>query len=207
MPPATRLEHLLYPWVYFAILPLFALTNASVGLAGSDLGALFSNPALLGAFFGLVVGKPLGIMAASFLVVKLRAASLPENVTWMHMLGAAVLGGVGFTMAIFVANLAYVDAATIAAAKLGILLASLVAGVAGFSLLAVQAKSAQKQGVAFMSIGPSEMQRQTAGEEANAASERLLREIDDPEVIREVEQALTGCEGIAEVAVSLKEKR
>ena len=183
VPPATRLEHLLYPWVYFAILPLFALTNANVGLAGSDLGALFLNPALLGAFFGLVVGKPLGIMAASFLVVKLRAASLPENVTWMHMLGAAVLGGVGFTMAIF------------------------VAGVAGFSLLAVQAKSAQKQGVAFMSLGPSEMQRQTAGEEANAASERLLREIDDPEVIREVEQALAGCEGIAEVAVSLKEKR
>ena len=207
VPPATRLEHLLYPWVYFAILPLFALTNANVGLAGSDLGALFSNPALLGAFFGLVVGKPLGIMAASFLVVKLRAASLPENVTWMHMLGAAVLGGVGFTMAIFVANLAYVDTATIAAAKLGILLASLVAGVAGFSLLAVQAKSAQKQGVAFMSLGPSEMQRQTAGEEANAASERLLREIDDPEVIREVEQALAECEGIAEVAVSLKEKR
>ena len=201
------MEHLLYPWVYFAILPLFALTNANVGLAGSDLDALFSNPALLGAFFGLVVGKPLGIMAASFLVVKLRAASLPENVTWMHMLGAAVLGGVGFTMAIFVANLAYVDTATIAAAKLGILLASLVAGVAGFSLLAVQAKSAQKQGVAFMSLGPSEMQRQTAGEEANAASERLLREIDDPEVIREVEQALAGCEGIAEVAVSLKEKR
>ena len=152
-------------------------------------------------------GQATGIMAASFLVVKLRAASLPENVTWMHMLGAAVLGGVGFTMAIFVANLAYVDAATIAAAKLGILLASLVAGVAGFSLLAVQAKSAQKQGVAFMSLGPSEMQRQTAGEEANAASERLLREIDDPEVIREVEQALAGCEGIAEVAVSLKEKR
>ena len=154
-----------------------------------------------------MVGKPLGIMAASFLVVKLGAASLPENVTWMHMLGAAVLGGVGFTMAIFVANLAYVDTATIAAAKLGILLASLVAGVAGFSLLAVQAKSAQKQGVAFMSLGPSEMQRQTAGEEANVASERLLREIDDPEVIREVEQALAVCEGIAEVAVSLKEKR
>ena len=109
-------------------------------------------------------------MAASFLVVKLRAASLPENVTWMHMLGAAVLGGVGFTMAIFVANLAYVDAATIAAAKLGILLASLVAGVAGFSLLAVQAKSAQKQGVAFMSLGPSEMQRQTLTETGNVAS-------------------------------------
>ncbi len=205
VPPATRLEHLLYPWVYFAILPLFALTNANVGLAGSDMGALLSNPALLGALFGLVVGKPLGIMAASFLVVKLRAASLPENVTWMHMLGAAVLGGVGFTMAIFVANLAYADAATVAAAKLGILLASLVAGVAGFSLLAVQAKSAQKQGVAFMSLGPSEMQRQTAGEEANAASERLLREIDDPEVIREVEQALAGCEGIAEVAVRVED--
>ena len=204
VPPATRLEHLLYPWVYFGILPLFALTNANVSLAGTDLSSLVANPALLGVFFGLVVGKPLGIVVASFVVVKLKVANLPENVNWMHMVGAAILGGVGFTMSIFVANLAYADATAIAAAKLGILAASLVAGVAGFAFLALQAKSARSQGVAYMSIGPSEMRRQTAGEEANAASEKLLSEISDPEVIRGVERALAGCDGIAEVAVKVE---
>ena len=206
VPPATRLEHLLYPWVYFGILPLFALTNANVGLVGADVATLLLSPALLGVFFGLVVGKPLGIVAASFIVVKSKVANLPENVNWMHMVGAAILGGVGFTMSIFVANLAFTDVTAIAAAKLGILAASLVAGVAGFTFLALQAKSARARGVAYMSLGPSEMRRQTAGEEANVASEKLLSEIDDPEVIRGVERALASCDGIAEVAVQLDKR-
>ncbi len=139
LPPVTRLEHKLHPWVYFAVLPLFALANADVSFAGSDIGALMTSPVLLGVFFGLVVGKPLGIMLFSFLAVKLRIASLPDRVNWRHMLGAAVLGGVGFTMAIFVANLAYADASLIADAKLAILVASLVAGVVGFVVLYRQA--------------------------------------------------------------------
>ena len=119
VPPATRLEHKLYPWVYFGILPLFALTNADVSFVGGDLGAMFSNPVLYGVFFGLLVGKPVGIMLFSFIVVKLKVASLPQNVNWIHMLGAAILGGVGFTMAIFVANLAFADEQLVTAAKLG----------------------------------------------------------------------------------------
>lgn len=150
VPPATRLEHKLYPWVYFGILPLFVLTNADVSFAGMDVGALFGSPVFFGIFFGLLVGKPLGIMAMSFLVVKLKLANLPENVNWLHMLGASILGGVGFTMAIFVANLAFTDAVLVATAKLGILLASLAAGVLGFTFLLVQARGAQKQGVAFV---------------------------------------------------------
>lgn len=150
VPPATRLEHKLYPWVYFGILPLFALTNADVGFAGMDVGSLFASPVFFGIFFGLLVGKPLGIMLMSFAVVKLKLASLPENVNWLHMLGASILGGVGFTMAIFVANLAFTDAVLVATAKLGILLASLAAGVLGFTFLLVQARGAQKQGVAFV---------------------------------------------------------
>ena len=150
VPPATRLEHKLYPWVYFGILPLFALTNADVSFAGMDVGSLFASPVFFGIFFGLLVGKPLGIMLMSFLVVKLKLASLPENVNWQHMLGASILGGVGFTMAIFVANLAFADAVLVATAKLGILLASLAAGVLGFTFLLVQARGAQKQGVAFV---------------------------------------------------------
>ena len=145
LPPVTRLEHKLHPWVYFAVLPLFALANADVSFAGSDIGAMLGSPVLMGVFFGLVLGKPLGIMLFSFLAVKLRIASLPERVNWMHMLGAAILGGVGFTMAIFVANLAYADPSLIADAKLAILTASLVAGVVGFVVLYRQAASAPEE--------------------------------------------------------------
>ncbi len=140
VPPAVRLEHKLYPWVYFLILPLFALTNADVPFAGSNGAELLTSNVVLGVFFGLVLGKPVGIMALSWLCVKLKVAKLPENVTWKHMLGASILGGVGFTMAIFVANLAYTDPLLITQAKLAILLASLVAGILGFVVLLVQAK-------------------------------------------------------------------
>lgn len=140
VPPAVRLEHKLYPWVYFLILPLFALTNADVSFAGSNVTELLTSNVVLGVFFGLVLGKPVGIMALSWLCVKLKIAKLPENVTWKHMLGASILGGVGFTMAIFVANLAYTDALFITQAKLAILLASLMAGILGFVVLLIQAK-------------------------------------------------------------------
>lgn len=144
LPPVTRLEHKLHPWVYFAILPLFALTNADVSLGGGDLFAMMTSDVFLGVFFGLVVGKPLGIMLLSGLCVKLRIAKLPEGVNWMHMLGASILGGVGFTMAIFVANLAYASEALIVEAKLAILLASLVAGVVGFLFLFLQASKERR---------------------------------------------------------------
>ncbi len=153
VPPATRLEHKLYPWVYFGILPVFALTNADVSFAGIDMGAMLTDPVLYGVFFGLLLGKPLGILAMSFICVKTKLGALPENVNWGHMVGAAILGGVGFTMAIFVANLAYTDEMHIATAKLGILAASLMAGIIGFVFLMLQAKRAQKQGVAFSESG------------------------------------------------------
>lgn len=146
VPPAIRLEHRLHPWVYFLGLPLFALTNAGVRFIDGDPAAIFSDPVLYGVALGLLVGKPVGIMLMSFLTVKLKAAALPQGVTWMHMLGAGILGGVGFTMAIFVANLAYVDPAHIATAKMGILLASLVAGAAGFLFLLAQARRVPREG-------------------------------------------------------------
>ena len=143
VPPAIRLEHRLHPWVYFAALPLFALTNAGVRFIDGDPAAIFADPVLYGVMLGLLIGKPIGIMLMSFLTVKLKAATLPQGVTWLHMLGAGILGGVGFTMAIFVANLAYADPAHIATAKMGILLASLAAGAIGFLFLLVQAKRSQ----------------------------------------------------------------
>lgn len=139
IPPAVRLEHSLYPWVYFLILPLFALTNADVSLAGIDLGSILGSPVFLGVFFGLLVGKPVGILLASLIAVKTGLAPLPSGVSWTHMVGVSILGGVGFTMAIFVSNLAFADAVLVSTAKLAILLASLAAGVLGFAVLFARA--------------------------------------------------------------------
>ena len=149
VPPASRLEHLLYPWVNFGVLPLFALTNADVRFVGGALGNVWADPALYGVFFGLLIGKPIGIMLFSFIVTKLRIARLPDNVGWLHMLGAGILGGVGFTMAIFVANLAFDDQAIVTTAKLAILCASAIAGIIGFTFLFVQANIEKRREGAF----------------------------------------------------------
>ncbi|MDO4443758.1 MAG: Na+/H+ antiporter NhaA [Slackia sp.] len=181
IPPATRLEHRLYPWVYFAILPLFALTNADVHLVGADPAAMLSTPVFTGVFFGLLVGKPLGIMLFSFLVVKSGLASLPENVNWKHMLGASVLGGVGFTMAIFVANLAFESEASIVAAKAAILAASTIAGVAGFLLLLKEARSDAQRGVLYVSNPGEDDNVTVADAETRRESSELMAGFEESE--------------------------
>lgn len=176
VPPATRLERKLYPWVYFAILPLFALTNADVAFMQAPAGEILSSPIFLGVFFGLVAGKPLGIMLMSFIIVKAKLSALPENVNWAHMLGAALLGGVGFTMSIFVANLAFADASSVMIAKVAILAASLVAGVLGFAFLFFQAKAASARGQHFEMELPSANNMQSHA--AHEAERRYKREHD-----------------------------
>ena len=173
IPPATRLENALYPWVYFLILPLFALTNADVSISG-DIASVFGSPAFLGVFFGLLAGKPIGILLASAIVVKTGLAKLPEHVNWRHMIGAAVLGGVGFTMAIFVANLAYDSEAALTSAKLAILLASAVAGVAGFAILSIEARAAAARGVEYVEVAADEDNMQHADREGARQAERML---------------------------------
>ncbi len=205
VPPATRLEHKLYPWVYFGILPLFALTNADVSLVGADIGAFFTDPVLYGVMLGLLVGKPIGIMLFSFIIVKTKIASLPENVTWMHMLGAGILGGVGFTMAIFVANLAFTSGVEISTAKAGILMASFAAGVIGFMLLFIQAKAAKKKGVAYLSAVASDDENlQRADLDAVRESQDILRNIESPLLKKELEEAAKN-EGVLEIVVELGE--
>ena len=203
VPPATRLEHALNPWVNFIILPLFALTNADVALSGGS-GNLLADPALLGVFFGLLVGKPVGIMLFSFITVKAKIARLPEHVNWMHMLGAGILGGVGFTMAIFVANLAFEDAAMVTTAKVGILSASALAGVLGFLFLWLQASKDKKRGVAYITTNSEDVTRQTAGAEAARAGEQLLAEVDSPLLRAELEAAQRE-QGVTELVVDLGE--
>ena len=205
IPPATRLERKLYPWVYFGILPLFALTNADVSFLGGDMGAMITSPVFFGVFFGLLLGKPIGIMLFSFITIKTKLASLPENVNWMHMLGAAILGGVGFTMAIFVANLAFpAHPELITNAKVAILSASTLAGIIGFVFLLLQAKAAQARGVAYLTTAAPDATSQTAGNEALRESREMLEGIESPLVRQEIENAQKeNASHTAEVVVEL----
>jgi NhaA family Na+:H+ antiporter len=133
-PPLQRLEQALHPWVTFVIMPLFALANAGVSLAGG--GTFAPHPVMLGVIFGLLLGKPLGVTLASWLAVRFGLASLPESVSWKHIHGAGWLAGIGFTMSLFMTGLAFTTDAYLTEAKLGILIASLCAGIAGSLILA-----------------------------------------------------------------------
>ena len=132
--PLLRMEQSLHPWVTFAIMPVFALANAGIALP-SDVGGSLGHPITLGVIAGLLFGKPLGITLASWLAVRTGVARLPAGVTWGHIHGAGWLGGIGFTMSIFVAGLAFADAASLTLAKIGVLGASLMAGIVGSLLL------------------------------------------------------------------------
>jgi NhaA family Na+:H+ antiporter len=133
-PPLHELERALHPWVVFAIMPVFALANAGVPLGGNVVGAL-ADPVALGIVLGLVVGKQLGITLSAWLAVKIGVSELPEGVGWRHIYGAGLLAGIGFTMSLFITDLAFSDASLIEDAKLGILVASLIAGVIGWTIL------------------------------------------------------------------------
>ncbi len=134
IPAGIALEHQLHPVQAFLILPLFALFNAGVYLGG-DASSRLADPVSLGILFGLLLGKPLGVVGFSWLAIKSRVADLPDGVDWRQIWGVASLSGVGFTMSLFIAELAFDDPALIATAKLGILGASLLAGALGYWIL------------------------------------------------------------------------
>ncbi len=135
-PPSHRIEHALHRPVAWLILPVFALANAGVGVGGdTSVGAALTSHAGLGVLAGLLLGKPLGIFGASWLAVKLGLGQLPAGARWGQLLGAAQLGGIGFTMSLFVTGLAFDDPAAVAQAKLGILVGSTLAAVLGLWLL------------------------------------------------------------------------
>ena len=139
--PLARVEHALLKPVTFVIVPVFALANAGVDLrdggeGGAGGGLPLDSPVLWGVFAGLVVGKPLGVLAASWLAVRSGFASLPEGATWRQIAGVSVLCGIGFTMSLFIANLAFPGHADqLVAAKVGILGASVLAGAVGAALI------------------------------------------------------------------------
>lgn len=131
LPPVVRVQAALHPWVSYGIMPLFALANAGVSLGGTDLGATSQMHVLLGVALALAVGKPLGIFGIAWLTVKFRLGRLPEGVSWGGVVLVGLLGGIGFTMSIFIAMLAFQDSNLLSAAKLGVLAGSLTAAVMG----------------------------------------------------------------------------
>jgi NhaA family Na+:H+ antiporter len=131
--PVARLQHALHPWVAFLIMPLFALANAGVPLGEARLDPE-GQRVLGGVVLGLVLGKPAGVLALSWLAVRLRLAALPTGVAWREMLVVGLVAGIGFTMALFIAELAFPAGALLEVAKLGILCASALAAVVGLVL-------------------------------------------------------------------------
>ncbi|MBW3533997.1 MAG: Na+/H+ antiporter NhaA [Gemmatimonadetes bacterium] len=133
--PLERLERRFLPWSAYLVLPVFALANAGVELAPAALASAMGSRVTLGVVLGLVVGKLVGVSAFAWLSVVSGLASLPDRVRWSHVVGTSLLAGVGFTVSLFITGLAFTDPGTIAEAKVGILVASLTAGIVGFLVL------------------------------------------------------------------------
>ncbi len=137
--PSYLLQHALHKPVAFLILPIFALANTGILLSEGWLSEMGSGNSL-GIILGLVLGKPIGILLACWLLVKAKIASLPHQVKWKDLTGAGVLAGIGFTMSIFISNLAFTDMATAQFSKVAVLIASLIATILGLSILFISSK-------------------------------------------------------------------
>jgi len=137
--PVVRVEAMLHPYVAFGIMPLFAFANAGVSLEGLDLGAGAPLAVAAGIVLGLVLGKPIGIVLAALAAVRLRIAELPEGVGWRQLVLLGSLGGIGFTMSVFIADLAFGEPALLTAAKFGVLVGSALAATLALILGRTQA--------------------------------------------------------------------
>ena len=138
--PSIRLEHILHKPVAFLILPIFALANTGIVFDSNWLSSLTTSSGL-GITAGLILGKPIGVLALSYFAVMIGLCRLPSDMNWVHLTGAGILGGIGFTMSIFITNLAFAGSPEIInASKMAILIASLLAGVLGFMCLRFLAK-------------------------------------------------------------------
>jgi NhaA family Na+:H+ antiporter len=135
--PADRLIRLVHPWSSYVVLPLFALANAGVRLSTETIQQALTSAASTGIFVGLTAGKPLGIVLFAFLAVRLGLARQLAGVRWSQMVGVGLLGGIGFTVSLFISGLAFSDASVIASARISILAASVVAGLAGYLVLRI----------------------------------------------------------------------
>lgn len=127
----SRFEHALTPWSSFVVMPIFALANSGVTLDIKIASTLISTPVSLGIILGLFIGKQLGIFGVSYILVKLKLAKLPSQVTKRHLYGASVLAGIGFTMSLFVSSLSFANETVLSTAKMSIIIASVLAAAFG----------------------------------------------------------------------------
>jgi NhaA family Na+:H+ antiporter len=148
--PLQRIEHRIEPFSVFIIMPIFAFANAGVHLEFGQMGEILKEPVTLGIIFGLFIGKPLGIVLASVLVVKLGFASLPRGVTWIQLTGVGFLAGIGFTMSLFVNELAFVGVdpeiaeQLMSSGKIAIFIASILSAVVGIVWLKLSCREVQR---------------------------------------------------------------
>jgi NhaA family Na+:H+ antiporter len=133
--PLSRLEHRLQTWSSFVVIPLFALANAGVDFRGVDIGAALTSTVAMGVIAGLVLGKTIGICLLSFITVRTGLGRLPDGTSWLHVVGLSIVSGIGFTVALFIAGLAFDDRALNDLAKVGIFAGSLLAGALGSAVL------------------------------------------------------------------------
>ncbi len=143
--PLQRMEHELHSWTTYLIIPVFALANAGVVLDFSP--EFLTHAVTVGIFLGLVVGKFLGVVGFSWLAIKMGLADRPRGIRWRHICGVGMLAGIGFTMSLFITNLAFQEATVIQMSKVGILAGSLVAGIAGYLFLRHSLKKDEIEGV------------------------------------------------------------
>jgi NhaA family Na+:H+ antiporter len=133
--PLDRLERALHRWVSFLIVPIFALANAGVHVSGETADAAIQSPVSQGVFVGLLLGKPVGIFLVTFIAVRLGICEKPRGSTWPQVFSVGILGGIGFTVALLITDLAFERELLSDEAKLGVLTASAVAGILGFIFL------------------------------------------------------------------------
>ena len=145
-PPVVRVEDMLHPYVAFGIMPLFAFANAGVSLKGLDLGGATPLAVVMGIVLGLVLGKPIGIVLAAVAAVRLKLTELPDGVRCRELVLLGILGGIGFTMSIFIANLAFEEWRVLAAAKFGVLVGSALAAALALTLARSKSAALARQG-------------------------------------------------------------
>lgn len=135
IPPLQKLEHALHPFVTFIVIPVFALANAGVSLLDIDMASINSNNIALGVGLGLLLGKFIGVVGFTLLFIKLKMASWPAGMHIKNLMGVGLLAGIGFTMSLFVTELAFNDPTLKVQAKIGIFIASIISGIAGYAVL------------------------------------------------------------------------
>jgi NhaA family Na+:H+ antiporter len=139
VPPLDRFEYRLHRYSSFVVVPLFALANTGIRFADIDVAAAVLSPVALGIAVGLIVGKPVGVIAATWIGMRLKMGELPRNTTFTHVVGIGMLAGIGFTVSLFIAELAFRSASDglllTDVAKIGIFIGSTLAGVAGYVVM------------------------------------------------------------------------